>query len=158
MYITKTWFQNLMIRVCIYCLIFEFLSICSIKCMQPVPYQVAIRNTKTWRREYMAKGCKRLSMLHLVHLLLWLHQPLVDWPMRQQFFINILLHCCLVSGGWVFSCNGFVAVFLVIFFSVFMGLAPWFDTMLLLLHQWIYGGWNTINPWKMITGGDFVVN
>ena len=85
-----------MIRECI-CLIFVFL-IHLLHQIQPVPYQVAMKNTKTWRREYMAKGCKRLSMLHLAHLLLWLHQPPVDWLMRQHIFINILLRYCLIRG------------------------------------------------------------
>ena len=38
---------------------------------------------------------------------------------EATYFINILLSCCLISGGWVFQCNEWVAVFLVIFFVTF---------------------------------------
>ena len=76
--------------------------------MQPVPYQLAIRSMKTQRREHVDKGFEKLSMLHL---LLWLCQPLVDWLMRQHIFINILLPCShkwgnehLIVMGW-FQCS-----------------------------------------------------
>ena len=42
---------------------------------QPVLYQLATRSMKTQRGEHMDKGFEKLSM---VHLLLWLCQPLVD--------------------------------------------------------------------------------
>ena len=61
-----------------------------------VPCQLAIRSLKTQRGEHMDKGFDKLSMLHL---LLWLCQPPVDWLMRQHIFINVLLPCCLINRG-----------------------------------------------------------
>ena len=80
----------------VHLLMFIFNSFAPSKLMQPVSYQLAIRNMKTWRREHMEKGSEKLSMLHL---LLWLCQPPVDWLMRQHIFTNILLPCCLISEG-----------------------------------------------------------
>ena len=103
----------------------------------PICYK---RSMKTRRREYMDKRFEKLNMLHL---LLWLSWLPVDWLMRQHIFINILLPCGLISGmmsillSWV-GC-GVPCHFLCYIqqFTVFVGLVPWFYTMLWLLHQWI---------------------